>query len=67
MAHRLCIWYDENIDHLAQHGIIPQDFEHVLFHPIVEGSSDSSGRPSVQGFTSNGRWLFCVYEEVDET
>jgi uncharacterized DUF497 family protein len=67
MAFRICIWSDETIDHLAQHGVTPEDFEYVLANPREEVISNTSGRPAATGYAPDGRLLFCVYEEIDET
>ena len=61
-----CFWYDENRDHLAQHGVTPEEFEYVVCHPKITGVSDSSGNPLVKGYTSTGRWLVCIYESIDD-
>jgi hypothetical protein len=44
-------WYEENVEHIAQHGVSMEEFEHVVRHPKMTGESDSSGRPLVKGFT----------------
>ena len=67
MAFRICIWTDEIIDHLAQHGVTPDEFEAILADPEDELLSHSSGLPAVIGAAADGRRLFCVYEELDET
>lgn len=67
MAFRICIWSDEIIDHLAQHGVAPDDFEAVLAEPEEELLSHSSGLPAVIGEAHDGRRLFCVYEAIDDT
>lgn len=67
MAWRICLWDDETIDHVSQHGVSQDDFEFVLANPIREGITRRTGRPYAEGFSADGRWLFCVYEEIDET
>lgn len=66
MAFRICIWTDANTDHLAQHGVTPDEFEYVLANPDDETISDSSGRPAAIGYAPDGRRLICVYNEIDE-
>ena len=36
---------DGNIRHMAEHGVIPDEVEHVLANPIESDMSESSGRP----------------------
>jgi hypothetical protein len=59
-------WYDENREHIAQHGVTPDEFEYVVCHPKITGESDSSGNPLVKGYTAEGRWLICIYEVIDD-
>ncbi len=65
-------WDDEdhptgNVAHIAEHGVTPEEVEDLLDSPESRpGISDSSRRPTLQGYTSSGRFLFVVYEiEVD--
>jgi hypothetical protein len=60
------LWTDEAMDHLAQHGVTPEEFEHVVMRPDRRDVSRSSGLPCCWGTTSSGRFLFCVYEKIDE-
>ena len=63
------IWNYEpggNVDHLADHGLTPEDVEAVIYNPLEETISRSSGRPVVTGYTPDGRLIFVVYEEIDE-
>lgn len=60
------VWADEIIEHLAEHGIEPTDFEEVVSNPTRVSVSRSSGRPCCWGETVDGRRLFCVYEFSDD-
>lgn len=60
------LWTDEIVDHLAEHGLDQDDFEHVVCHPIAKGLSRSSNLPAVWGYTPDGRYIIAVYEELDE-
>ncbi len=63
------IWNDEtdgNIDHIAEHGITPDDVEEVVFNPVDHDVSRSTGLPIVFGFTTDGRYILVVYEKIDE-
>ncbi len=63
------IWNDEvdgNIEHIAEHGLTPDDVEEVLFNPLDRDVSRSSGLPIVFGFTPDGRYILVVYEQIDD-
>jgi len=66
MPYRICIWTPEIIEHLAMHDVTRDEFEEVVRGHRTNNRSDSSGRPVVVGYTSSGRRLFCVFEEIDE-
>ena len=65
MPHLDIIWTDENIAHLAEHDVSPEEAEVVLQEPTAATTSRSSGRPIAFGFTSAGRKLAVVYEIID--
>ena len=60
------LWLDETTEHLAEHGVTPEEFEEVVGNPEEIGESRSSNRPCCWGDTANGRYLFCVFEKLDE-
>jgi uncharacterized DUF497 family protein len=65
------IWDDPNdqngnVSHIAEHGLSVEDVEDVLMSPTSEGSSSSSGRPCLWGYTSEGMYIIVVYERIDE-
>lgn len=60
------VWDEENEDHVAQHGISREDFEQIVCDPDATEVSRTSGRPVAFGNTSDGRYLMCVYEMLDE-
>ena len=63
------IWNEEpggNLEHIAQHGLEPDDVEEVFLNPVDRDVSRSSGLPIVFGFTPDGRYILVVYEQVDE-
>jgi hypothetical protein len=66
MAWHEFLWTDEIIDHLAEHGVTPDDFESIVNFPALRGASRSSNRPCCWGETSDGRFLICVYEMLDD-
>ena len=51
---------------MAEHDVAPEDFQEVVCEPERRSESRSSGRPCCWGETSDGRYLFCVYEYVNE-
>ncbi len=59
-------WTDELVEHLAEHGVSQEDFAEVVSAPERRGESRSTSRPCCWGETSDGRYLLCVYEYLDE-
>jgi hypothetical protein len=58
------LWDGDRIDHLAEHGVEPEDFEAIVQRPDRQGVSKSSGRPVAYGYAADGRYLKCLYEMV---
>ena len=57
------IWPDDRIEHIARHGVRPDEVEQVCFgKPLVRRSKSRGENPVyyVQGQTETGRYLFCV-------
>jgi uncharacterized DUF497 family protein len=67
MPFYLFVWDGENEEHLAEHGVTPEEFAEVVCNPDRVETSESSGRPIAFGPTSTGKYLACVYEQFDET
>jgi hypothetical protein len=59
-------WTPQIEEHLAQHGVTPEEFEEVVMNPARKGFSDSSGDQAVMGDTNSGRRLFCAYRMIDD-
>jgi len=55
-----------NIEHIAEHGLTPEDIECVMENFIAERASKSSGRPIRFGFTPDGRYVAVVFEWMDD-
>jgi hypothetical protein len=55
-----------NVQHMAEHGVSPEEVEEVLEAPAGEAVSRSSGLPIAFDETSTGRIIAVVYEEVDQ-
>lgn len=60
------LWTDEIVEHVAEHGLTQDDFEHVVSNPTRRGNSRSSGLPASWGYTEDGRYIIAVYEEIDD-
>ena len=58
-------WDDDNVEHLARHGISPDEVEDLFEGPIVHrrGGTDAPDRVRVLGRTAAGRYLAIVYQE----
>ena len=61
------IWTEDIIAHLAEHDVTPDDFEDVVCNPFRLDVSDSSDRPCAFGYTSDGRYIIAVYEQLDDS
>ncbi len=59
------LWVDENVAHIAEHDVTRDEFESVVRHPERRDVSHSTGLPCCWGTTREGRFLFCVYENID--
>ncbi len=56
-----------HVQHIAEHGVTPEEVEEVLNDPASEtGRSRSSGRPVTFGYTAQGRPLVVVWEVVEQ-
>lgn len=60
------LWRDEIIRHIGQHGVSREDFEQVVMNPEEIGESRTTGRPCCWGETADCRFLFCVFEKIDQ-
>ena len=57
------IWPQNRIDHIAAHGVTPEEVEEVCFgNPLVQRAKSHGPNPVyyVRGQTDAGRYLFCV-------
>ena len=53
-------WDEDNLSHIAQHGVTPEEAEEALTNaPVVLRGRD--GRSLAHGQTEDGRLLFAVY------
>ncbi len=60
------VWTPKNIAHIEEHGLSNDEVEDVVNYPVSTGKSHSSGRPSVEGLTSTGKYIFVAYEWIDD-
>jgi uncharacterized DUF497 family protein len=56
---------DGNVQHIAEHGLSIEDVEEVLSNPTSEGTSASTGRSCVWGYTFESIYILVVYEQID--
>ncbi|MBT4504373.1 MAG: hypothetical protein HOC74_41995 [Gemmatimonadetes bacterium] len=57
------IWYEDRIDHIARHSIVPDEVDEVCFGKAFVQRAKSQGENPVfyiLGQTEAGRYLFCV-------
>lgn len=57
MAFYIYLWTDEIIEHIAEHGLSPDDFETIVSEPVRRGISRS---PIAWGYTADGRYALAV-------
>jgi len=63
MRIREIVWLEERIDHIARHGVTPEEVEEVCFgQSLVRRAKSEGANPVcyVLGQTEAGRYLFCV-------
>ena len=63
MKIREFVWPEDRIDHIARHGVTPEEVEEVCFGRSLVLRAKSEGENPVYyilGRTDAGRYLFCV-------
>ena len=63
MKIREFVWASDRVDHIAGHGITPEEVEEVCFEKALIQRARSQGQNAVYyvlGQTEAGRYLFCV-------
>jgi uncharacterized protein len=64
------IWPEDRVDHIARHGVEPEEVEEVCFgrRPRILRAKASGKNPVyyVLGQTTAGRYLFCVVLQFPE-
>jgi hypothetical protein len=66
MPYYFFIWTPEIADHLAEHDVSPEEFEEVVSAPERQDLSRSTANPVAFGTTSTGRYLCCVFRQIDD-
>jgi len=57
------LWPEDRVEHIARHGVTPEEVEQVCFAKSLVRRAKSEGENPVyyvQGQTKAGRYLFCV-------
>lgn len=57
---------EENVQHVRDNGLEPDEVEYVVASATSHGFSRSSGRPCVWGYTASGDYVQVVYDRIDE-
>ena len=63
MTIREFVWPEDRIDHIARHGITPEEVEEACFGKAFVRRAKSEGQNPVYyvlGQTTAGRYLFCL-------
>lgn len=59
---RQVIWDEQNIAHLAEHGLTPDEVDEVICNDLLPvAESDSSGLPCRFGWTSTGKHIIAIW------
>jgi uncharacterized DUF497 family protein len=65
------VWDDSeggNVEHIAEHGLTPDEVEEVLRDPNSKFSrSRRTGLPLAFGYTSGGRYILVAFEQIDDS
>jgi len=73
MAKIESVWWDldhdpdGNVEHIAEHDLTKDEVEEVLSNPAnPTDQSHSSGRPATFGWTSTGKHIIVIWEEIHD-
>jgi uncharacterized DUF497 family protein len=65
----IVIWDDEpggNVEHVAEHGLTPEEVDEVLLDDAIPTAhSATTNRPCKFGYTSTGKYLIVIWDEVN--
>ena len=60
-------WDEQNESHIAYHGVTPEEVEQCFFNPYwLRKKPKSNRRYYLHGRTDGGRYLFVVFDEIEE-
>ena len=62
---RMFLWDDApggNVEHVAEHGLTPEEVESAFDDIEIETTSRTTGRPAIFGRTFKGDAIFVVYD-----
>ena len=60
------LWTNEQVAHIAAHGVSQADFAAILTHSKNRGLSRRSMLPVDWGYTLDDRYIMAVYEHLDD-
>jgi uncharacterized protein len=63
------IWTEERVEHIARHGVSPEEVEQVCHgYPLVQRAKSEGKNPVyyLLGQSYSGRYLFCVMIQFPE-
>jgi hypothetical protein len=64
------IWDDEpngNVEHVTEHGLTPEEVDEVLLDDTIPTAhSASTGRPCKFGYTSTGKYIIVIWDELND-
>lgn len=58
-------WADSVLEKLDARGLIAEEVEAIVCHPVRTDVSASTGRPVAFGWVADGRYVIVVYEPLD--
>lgn len=67
---RMFLWLDDpggNVEHVAEHGLTPEEVESAFEDIEIVTTSRSTGRPAIFGRTFKGDTIFVVYDIEKDT
>jgi hypothetical protein len=64
------VWDDEpggNVEHVEEHGLSPSEVDDVLLDDTIPTAfSASTGRPCKFGYTSTGKHIVVIWDDVND-
>ncbi len=54
-------WDEDNIEHILNHGVTPEEIEEIAFEGVPYIRKGREGKRYLYGKTIGGRYLFVVY------